>query len=77
METYVGEIKVSSKSGYYVNFYPGYRLVDHEFVYLSPADIRRLLPESTYLNINLISTSPSFSLEEQFQDGGVLRNCSF
>lgn len=78
METYVGEIKVSSKSGYYVNFYPGYRLINNKFVYLSPADIRRLLPESTYLNINLISTSPSFSLEEQFQDGDdILLDFSF
>ena len=78
METYVGEIKVSSKNGYYVNFYPGYKLVGDEFVYLSQADIRRLLPESQYLNINLVSTSPSFSLEDLFQDGDdILLDFSF
>ena len=78
METYVGEIKVSSKNGYYVNFYPGYRLVGDEFVYLSQSDIRRLLPESQYLNINLVSTSPSFSLEDLFQDGDdILLDFSF
>lgn len=69
MGTYVGEIKISSKNGFFVNFYPGYKYVNGSFRYLTDSDLQELLPDSQFLNINLVSTSPSFRLEEHFQDG--------
>lgn len=69
MGTYVGEIKISGKNGFFVNFYPGYQLVGNSFEYLTRQDIVSLLPSSQYLNINLISTSSSMHLEDIFMDG--------
>lgn len=69
MASYVGEIQISDKNGFFVNFYPGYRYENGEFVFLSNEDIMDLLPGSQFLNINLVSTSPSFRLEDNFQDG--------
>lgn len=69
MARYAGEIKISAKSGFFVNFYPGYRIVDDRFVYLSEDDLDDLLANSQYLNINLVSTSTSLDLQEFFTDG--------
>ena len=78
MPSYVGEIQISSKNGFFVNFYPGYRYQDGKFTYLTDSDIRELLPESQYYNINLVSTSPSLRLEDRFQDGDdVILDFSF
>lgn len=78
MGTYVGEIKISGKNGFFVNFYPGYQLIGNSFEYLSRQDIMNLLPGSQYLNINIVCSSSSMSLEDLFQDGDdVLIDFSF
>ena len=69
MPVYVGEVKITYNNGFYVNFYPGYRIENGDFIYLEVSDIQDLLPDSQYLNINLFSSSPSLSLEDLFQDG--------
>lgn len=69
MPVYAGEVKITYSNGLYVNFYPGYRIENGNFIYLDDRDIRKLLPDSQYLNINLFTSSPSISLEDLFQDG--------
>lgn len=78
MGTYAGEIKIGGKNGFFVNFYPGYQLIGNNFEYLSRQDIMNLLPGSQYLNINIVCSSSSMSLEDLFQDGDdVLIDFSF
>lgn len=69
MAAYVGEIKINTRNGFYVNFYPGYLYHDQEFDYLTRQDLEVLLPNSVYQNINLVSSSSLISLEDIFQDG--------
>lgn len=71
MGRYVGEIQIKEAGGssFYVNFFPGYELVDDQFVYLLDEDIHQLLPDSGMPNLNLFSSNPAMRLEDLFIDG--------
>lgn len=69
MTQYVGQVRIRSNNGYYyANFYPYYKLSQGRFISLEDSDLRKLLPGSQLLNIQLHASLPGYRIEEQFMD---------